>query len=93
VRSLSGYQCSNSFLPFVCENQHLLQVTFAGLECAECNFYLKWSYDWTLDWSWKNFEGPGGAGVCAEIPPTNPLGEISVALELPKGSTSEEQST
>ncbi len=41
----------------------------------------------------SGFDGPGGAGVCAEIPPTNPLGEISVALELPNGSKSEDQSS
>lgn len=90
VQSLDGYQNSNSFLPFICEKQHILRATRSALKCAKCNFHLNWSYDWTLDWSWKNFEGPGDAGVNAKIPPSNPLGEISIALDRPKGADGKE---
>lgn len=89
VKSLAGYQQSDSFLPFICERLHVLEATLTGLHCSDCNFWVKWAYDWTLDWSWKKLDDSGGTGVRVRNPSPHPLGDISIALEQPDLSSKE----
>ena len=83
VQSLAGYQNSNTYYPFVCFNNHLMEATKTGLHCFQCRFYLKWSYEWTLDWSWKLLEPPEGAGDRSRLPPNLPIGSLEITLEEP----------
>lgn len=53
VASLSEYQQSPMFCPYVCEAMHKLTVASDGLHCKDCSFKLAWAYKWTLDGSWK----------------------------------------
>jgi hypothetical protein len=83
VESLAVYQSSYWFLPFVCEKVHVLQALPNGLRCSKCDFWLRWAYDWTLNWSWQDIDGTGGSGVTVRKPSPDPLGEISIALQPP----------
>jgi hypothetical protein len=53
VESLSAYQASPHYFPFVCEQGDIFEATSVGLFCPRCEELIKWTYPWTLDWSWK----------------------------------------
>jgi hypothetical protein len=53
VQSLSAYQSSPYYFPFVCDQGDIFEATSIGLFCPKCEQILKWAYDWTLDWSWR----------------------------------------
>jgi hypothetical protein len=54
VESLAEYQTSPHYFPFVCRQGDIFEATSVGLFCPRCEEILKWAYDWTLDWSWKD---------------------------------------
>lgn len=55
VDSLREYQQSEVYLPFVCDQHHVLRPTKFGMKCNYCpKFILAWAYPWALDWSWKD---------------------------------------
>lgn len=83
VKSLAAYQESNTFFPFVCLDNHVLTAKEGGLYCFECDYFVPWAYDWTLDWSWKLLEPPEGAGDRAKLPPDIPSGSAAIAMDEP----------
>lgn len=89
VKSLSQYQHSNAYFPFVCPENHILQAESSGLYCSDCEFVLKWSYEWTLDWSWKDLEPPEEVGDRAKLPPNSPLDSAAIALNEPSSNDQE----
>jgi hypothetical protein len=55
VESLKAYQRAGEYLPFVCDEHHVLKVATDGMYCLGCDdFRLEWAYPWTLDWTWSS---------------------------------------
>ena len=90
IASLQSYQQSPTFVPFMCDEQHMMIAEEDGLRCNVCMTHQIWTYDWTLDWSWKMLEPPDTSGCPAKTPPPNPSKETSVALELPTPEETED---
>jgi hypothetical protein len=84
VESLEAYQHSPTFFPFICEEQCPLVARDDGLFCKHCSIHQAWTYDWTLDWSWKLLEPPETSGNPAKKLPPNPPQDTSVKLDLPE---------
>jgi hypothetical protein len=82
VKSLRAYQESELFLPFLCEQNHILEVSQRGLLCFHCHTLQVWAYPWTLDWSW--IDPNDAAGKAVRNPPPTPWKETAVALDLPE---------
>ena len=53
LQSLTSYQRSQIFYPYVCPKGHVLAPSSLGLNCDNCSFTLGWAYTWTLNGSWK----------------------------------------
>lgn len=85
LASLAAYQKSPTYLPFVCSQDHTLQAREDGLACSICLTVQTWTYDWTLNWSWKLLEPPESDAVPARKSPTDPYGETAASLEEPDG--------
>lgn len=84
IASLNGYQGSATFLPFVCDQQHVLVALEDGLRCSQCNCEQRVTYDWTLNWTWKLLEPPLGDGVPARNTPDGPVQDAAISLEEPE---------
>jgi hypothetical protein len=70
VSSLSAYQDSSKYFPFVCDESHVYSIQRDGLFCQKCNQKQIWSYDWTLDWTWVDPPDSGGSLVPRKPRPT-----------------------
>lgn len=90
IASLQGYQQSSTFVPFTCDEQHLMIAQEDGLRCNRCRTHQVWTYDWTLNWSWKLLEPPETSGWPSKTPSPNPSKETAAALELPTPEETED---
>jgi hypothetical protein len=85
VLSLTQYQKSEIFFPFICTEKDVLNATKVGLVCDRCGMSQSWAYDWTLNWHWRtleppNLNEPGGRPV----KPPRPFPTKQSGIELPE---------